>query len=86
MLADNSSLYVNNTVCSNNQGAQGGCMAAAQAYDLALVDVLMRNNTAENGGGLYISGCHALVVYNTSMSSNNATISGGGIFQVSCTP
>ena len=61
-------------------------MAAAQAYDLALADVLMRNNTAKNGGGVYISGCHDFVVYNTSMLNNNANISGGGIFQVSCFP
>lgn len=73
---------MNNTVCSNNQGAQGGCLAAANAYDVALVDVLMRNNTATNGGGLYVSTCDHLVVYNTSMRSNNVTISGGGIFQV----
>lgn len=81
--ADNSSLYMNNTVCNNNIGAQGGCLAAASAYDLALVDILMRNNSAENGGGVYVSGCHDLVVYNASMRSNNATVSGGGIFQVS---
>lgn len=81
--ADNSSLYLNNTVCNNNMGAQGGCLAAANAYDMALVNVLMRNNTAENGGGVYVSGCHDMVVYNASMSSNNATVSGGGIFQVS---
>ena len=32
LLADNSSLYMNNTVCNNNQGPQQGCMLTYQAH------------------------------------------------------
>lgn len=74
---------MNNTVCNNNTGAQGGCLAAAASYNLALVNTVMNNNYAQNGGGLYVSGCNDLVAYNVSMKNNTATVSGGGIFQVS---
>ena len=57
-------------------------MAAAASYNLALVNTVMNNNYAQNGGGLYVSGCNDLVAYNVSMKNNSATVSGGGIFQV----
>ena len=81
--AGNSTLYMNNTVCSDNTGAQGGCLAAATSYNLAFADVVMNNNYAENGGAIYISGCNDLVAYNVTMKNNTATVSGCGIFQVS---
>ena len=84
--ADESAIFMNNTVCSNNTGAQGGCLAANNATSLGLLNVQMQNNYAENGGGLYVSGCSELVVYNMSMQNNTATVNGGGIFQVSVPP
>ena len=73
---------MNNTICSNNTGAQGGCLAANNATSIGLVNVQMQNNYAENGGGVYVSSCTEMVVYNMSMQNNTATINGGGIFQV----
>ena len=58
-------------------------MAAAQAQDLPLLDVLIRSNTAEMSRGLCVSGCHELVVYNT---FHNTVVTGGRLFQVSCSP
>lgn len=73
---------MNNTICSNNTGAQGGCLAANNATSIGLLNVQMQNNYAENGGGVYVSSCSEMVVYNVSMQNNTATVNGGGIFQV----
>ena len=73
---------MNNTRCNGNQGAQGGCIAANNATQLAIVNTQMLSNTAANGGGIYVSGCAELVVYNVTMRNNSATVNGGGIFQV----
>ena len=80
--ADGSAIYMNNTLCNSNQGAQGGCVAANNATQLAIVNTQMLSNTAENGGGIYISSCTELVVYNVTMRNNTASVNGGGIFQV----
>lgn len=77
---------MNNTVCNGNTGAQGGCLAANNATNLAIVNTQMNNNYAENGGGIYVSGCSELVVYNVTMRNNTATVNGGGLFQVSPQP
>ncbi len=80
--ADESAIFMNNTICSNNTGAQGGCLAANNATSIGLLNVQMQNNYAENGGGVYVSSCSEMVVYNVSMQNNTATVNGGGIFQV----
>ncbi len=82
LCADDSAIFMNNTICNNNTGAQGGCLAANNATSIGLVNVQMQNNYAENGGGVYVSSCSDMVVYNMSMQNNTATINGGGIFQV----
>ena len=82
LCADDSAIFMNNTICNNNKGAQGGCLAANNATSIGLVNVQMQNNYAENGGGVYVSSCSEMVVYNMSMQNNTATTNGGGIFQV----
>lgn len=73
---------MNNTQCSFNQGAQGGCVAANNVSELAFANIQMLSNIAENGGGIYISTCIEMVAYNITMRNNTASSSGGGIFQV----
>ena len=57
-------------------------MAANNASQLAFANTEMLSNTAENGGGIYISTCTEMVAYNITMRNNTASSSGGGIFQV----
>lgn len=47
-----------------------------------MVDVVLRNNTATYGGGMYASGDDQIVIVSSVFANNKAYTSGGGLYTV----
>lgn len=60
-------------------GARGGGIYAAGAESVSLVDVVVRGNEADEGGGIYAPELGDLAVDGGSIADNVATLYGGGI-------
>lgn len=69
---------------ANNSSGPGGAISAVVAGPLTLSDVLVYSNRATYGGGLFISGNSifrpTLTLIDSSINSNTATSSGGGLY------
>lgn len=66
-----------------NVGRRGGALRIEDRYTVELRNVLITANLAGRGGGVYVDGADGgsvVLTSNTSISSNTAAISGGGIF------
>ncbi|MDR3290548.1 MAG: hypothetical protein LBT10_00205 [Methanobrevibacter sp.] len=72
---------ISNSIFSGNHGYLGGALYC-DLYDNDLLNIVnssLYNNTGFKGGAVYNKDSH-LIIKNSSFRSNNATISGGGLF------
>jgi len=49
-------------------------------YSVLISDCVIRNNTASNGGGIFVRGTQAFYMFNSTVSGNVASDNGGGVF------
>ncbi|MDL2243430.1 T9SS type A sorting domain-containing protein [Bacteroidales bacterium OttesenSCG-928-J19] len=84
------SLYVKNTIITNNKANAGAGVYIDKNANPVFVNTLIDNNTAEQGGGVYIEGnmvrssavsdCYPTFI-NVTIADNHAAYSGGGIYE-----
>ena len=77
-MALNHSLY--NTGCC----LTGGALFANNAQSIAIMDSSFLDNSATNGGAVYLQQCNESLLYNNVFEKNKAVKSGGALFQNQC--
>lgn len=71
-----------NVVIQDNQALEGGGLVLDNSRLTCKGPVLLKNNTAEDGGAVWVNSSTMTGVVGTRCVSNNATMSGGSIFVV----
>lgn len=71
------SVFEDNHAIQTAQDGGGGALYVVGAAELALVRTLVRNNSGSNGGGVYSLGSRRVNLFDSELSGNRATGTGG---------
>nr|MDJ0519800.1 DUF4347 domain-containing protein [Trichodesmium sp. MO_231.B1] len=75
-----STVTINNSTISNNQGADGGGIYNTYGILTITNNSNVSDNNASSGGGIYTRNNTTVTVSNSNISNNNASNDGGGIY------
>jgi hypothetical protein len=77
--SNSSPAIVNSTISGNGATSNGGGVYFSDGSSASIVDCVISGNTAELGSGLFCSNSSP-VIFNSTISRNEATSNGGGVY------